>query len=286
MENKEKLVKALYKYPVIVSKNISVYHAGAAGTDFFDADRLICDPESQKALLEETKAKIKLLQEKGMSFDKIAFLDKESGPVGTILLASTLSQHFQKKIIILRPWRKLKLDHIKVKGWIENVNEDPIKPNDTILLIDDVITTGATQKDAIDIVERHRAKVTGIICIFVRDTKAIENLKIEKKIEYFETIWDYDELVYRGLILAQPDKLLAEDFVKEFANRILSKRKVRQAEKKINARLDKMISSLLEEENISADENVKLGLKNLFFNDLLYFYGEKLVKNIKKQYER
>lgn len=285
-EIEEKLLNRLYRYPVVIGKNISLYHAGGKGTDFFDVDRLTCDPESQKELSEEIEAKVRLLEKEGMYFDKMAFIDKESGPVGTILLASTLSQDFKKKIIILRPWSKLKWDHIKVKGWIENIDGNPIKPNDSILLIDDVITTGSIQKDAIEIVERYKAKVTGLVCVFVRDTEAVEDIKREKKIKYVKTIWNYDELVYRGLVIAQPDKLLTEDFVKEFVNRVLPEKKVPEAEREINAKLQKMIFSLLEEENISADETIKLGLKNLLFNSVLYSYRERLVATIKKQYKR
>lgn len=283
---REKLLSALYRYPIVLGKNISLYHAGGKGSDFFDVDRLTCNPESQKALSEEIEAKVKKLVQKGMHFDKMAFIDKESGPVGIILLASTLSQVFRKKVIILRPWSKLKLNHIKVKGWIGDIDTNPIESNDSILLVDDVITTGAIQKNAIEIAERYKAKVTGLVCVFARDTQVVENIKREKKIKYFETIWNYDELVYRGLIMAQPDRLLEEDFVKEFANRVLPKERVSQAEKEINAKLEKMISSFLEEENISVDEPIKLGLKNLLFNSLLYSYRERLVKSLKHEYER
>lgn len=283
---REKLLSALYRYPIVIGKNISLYHAGGKGSDFFDVDRLTCNPESQKALSEEIKTKVRRLKQKGMHFDKMAFIDKESGPVGMILLASTLSQVFKKKVIILRPWGKLKLNHIKVKGWIGNIDANPIKPNDSILLIDDVITTGTIQKDAIEIVERYEGKVTGLVCVFARDTQVVEDVKREKKIEYFETIWNYDELVYRGLIMAQPDRLLEEDLVKEFANRVLPKEKVSQAERDISAKLEKMISTFLEEENISVDEPIKLGLKNLLFNSVLYSHRERLVNSLKKKYER
>jgi len=281
-EHEKKLLEAMHKYPVIVHKNFCLFHAGEKGSDFFDLDRLIGKPLEQKNLLKSIKNKIEDLEKKGMRYNKIAFVDKESGPVGAIVLASALSQELGKEIIILRPWKKLKFDHLKVKGRIEDVNDKTIKPNDLILLIDDVITTGDVQKRAIEIIERFKAKVTGLISVFVRKNEVIEDLKKEKKINYIESIWTYDTLSSLGFILAQSDTLLSKNFVREFVNQSISEEKVPYVEKEIDNQLEEIISDILEKKHISADQAIKQGLKNLYFNTALYRNQEKVLEIISR----
>lgn len=264
------LYEALRKYPVLIHKNFCLFHAGERGDDYFDIDRLTCNPSIQKNLIDRFKEKIDALEGEGMRYDKIAFIDKEMGPTGAIVLASALSQILEKEIIILRLQKNLRFDHVKVKGWIKTRGEYPLKPNESVLLIDDVITTGTTQKKAIELVERFGAEVTGIVCAFVRRNEAIDNIRGEKKVDFIDTIWTYDELVYLGYMLPNPQMLLSENFAHKLAGEVLPENVAGDVGDALDRDIDEIISKMLEERNVTVKDDVKQGLKNLYLSSVMY----------------
>lgn len=263
------LYEALRKYPVLIHKNFCLFHAGERGDDYFDIDRFTCNPSIQKDLIDRFKEKIDALEGEGMRYDKIAFIDKEMGPTGAIVLASALSQILKKEIIILRLQKNLRFDHVKVKGWIKTRGEYPLKPNELILLIDDVITTGTTQKKAIELVKRFGANITGIVCAFVRRTEAIDNMREEKKIDFIDTIFTYDELVHLGYLLPNSQMLLLENFAHELANEVLPENIAKDVGDALDKNLDEIISKMLEERNITVKDDAKRGLKNLYLSSVM-----------------
>lgn len=62
-----------------------------------------------------------------------------------------------------------------------------IKPDERVLIVEDVITTGGSVKEVIDVVNRNRGKVVGVASlidrggdkVFYDDLKSLVNLKIE-----------------------------------------------------------------------------------------------------------
>lgn len=265
-EAEKNLLQALRTYPVIVHKNFCLFHAGEKGGDYFDIDRMTCDPLAQKNLLKKFVEKIRLLEENGMQYNKIAFIDKEMGPVGMMPLASSFSQRLNKKIIILRLRKTLRFDHVQVKGSIEHRNEYPLTRGDSVLLIDDVITTGGTQKEAIDLVERFNAKVIGLICVFLRNDEAKESIRKEKGVKFIETVWTYGELVASGYIFSNPRYLLSENLAYTLASEVFSKKEAKRAGKTLDEELDAIVSKMLEERRIEVEPTMKGGLKNLYLN--------------------
>ena len=256
----------------IEEKNFSLFHSGNGKNDiFFDIDVIACNPSLQKALIEVFLNKIDNLINQGLKFDKIAFIDKECGPVGTILLASSISQILNKEIIILRPWKGLRFQNIKIKGHIKNVNESPLKPNDKILLIDDVIATGASQIKAIELVETFGSNVTGIVCAFVRTDLAVENIKSQKNINFIDKIYTYEELLLLGFIAPNTQELLSMDFMEKLIDDILPE-KFDDSEliafKNLDKSIDDIIDNILIEYKIEADDVIKQALKNLYLSGL------------------
>lgn len=263
---KKNLLQALRTYPVLVHKNFCLFHAGEKGGDYFDIDRLTCHPSIQKDLVKEFVGKIRSMEKRGMQYNKIAFIDKEMGPFGVIILASTFSKELDKNIVILRLRKTLRFDHVKVKGWIEHRNEYPLTQGDSVLLIDDVITTGGTQKEAIELVEGFNAKVTGIVCAFARSDEVVENIKEEKGVDFIETIWSYAELVAQGYVLSNPRYLLSQNLAYILANEVFPRKEARKVGKALDEELEAIVSKMLEEHRITADHTVKQGLKNLYLN--------------------
>ena len=122
-EAQKVVFEGLRKYPVLVHKNFTLFNAGGRGEAYFDIDRMTCNPRMRLALITLFKDMIFKFTENGMSYNKIVFIDKGSGPTGTIVLASHLSNELKdendplgKEIVILRLWKKLRFNHVKVKG--------------------------------------------------------------------------------------------------------------------------------------------------------------------------
>jgi len=58
------------------------------------------------------------------------------------------------------------------------IHEDALKPNDKVLIVDDLLATGGTAKAVADLIEAQGAKVVGIAsCIELVDLKGREKLK-------------------------------------------------------------------------------------------------------------
>ena len=263
------LLRALRKYPVLVHKNFCLFHAGERGTDYFDIDRMACSSSLQKDLVARFVEAIKSLEKKGMRYNKIAFIDKETGPTGIIVLASMFSQRLRRDIVILRPWQKLRFEHVKIKGCIESRDEYALGPNDLVLLVDDVITTGGTQKEAIDLVVRFHAKVTGIVCALVRKAEAVRSIKEEKGIEFIDAIWTYDELTTLGYGFLLAQNLLKGKLAYGLAYEALPKNEARKAAKALDEDISEVVAKLLKERHIEADNSIKEGLKNLYLNSIM-----------------
>lgn len=262
------LFRALGKYPVAVRKNFTLFHAGARGNDYFDIDRITSDLDAQKSLVEELEKLIHGFENKGMKYNKLGFLDKESGPTGLIVLASILSQRLNKEFVVIRLWEKLKFDYLKVKGLARNEGDDPIDSNDSILIVDDVITTGGTQKKAIEIIREFGANVAGIACAFIRSKDAISELD-NLDVHYVDSIWTYNELLYLGYISPDPELLVSRDFTHELVKE-LNKRfelDVPLSEDEIDKELDIKINELLNNKIISSE--IMQGLKNAYLSSLV-----------------
>lgn len=240
---------------------------------YFDMDVLTCNPSTQKVLLDLFEDRINNLINKGVTFNKIAFMVKNQVPIGAIVLAFPISQIFGKEIVFIRPW--IKLPHLKVVAPAKHENESTLCSNDGVLLIDDVIATGSTQVKAIELVEGFGAKVKGIVCAFVVK-EGVDKIKNAKGIEYIENIRTYDELVAFGFINPNTYQLLSQDLeqdlVKEVLPRYLDESEAAAAMdalENLSEALDDMIAKTLNEHGVEADENMRRGLKNLYLSNLM-----------------
>ncbi len=109
-------------------------------------------------------------------------------------LASKIKKNYKKIDIILSPamggvvigyeiGRILKIETIfceRVNGKFKLRRGFRIKPRSNVLIIEDVITTGKSSLECVNLVKKAKAKITGFACIIDRSNK--DKLKIKKKI--------------------------------------------------------------------------------------------------------
>lgn len=110
------------------------------------------------------------------------------------ILAAAIAFKLRAGLAIVRkkgklPWKtiaqKYKLEY--ATNTIE-MHKDAIKPNQKVLLVDDVLATGGTMKAAVDIVKKLRGKIVGIafliVLSYLEGEKKLQKYKIHSLIKY------------------------------------------------------------------------------------------------------
>lgn len=270
-ESKKALFGALRKYPIITYKNYSLFHSGKKGDDYFDIDRLISHLEEQTALIKNITLIIQGWQKDGLDFNKIVFIEKSSGPIGMLPIASSLSQNLGVDFVTVRLKQNLRLLHTQVKGWIEQKNQYPLYPGDKVLLIDDVITTGHTQLDAIKLIGKFKAEVVGIATVLIRDEISVDKIKDVTGIKFIRATFTHDELATLGYVLPSSKELFTEDYIEKISKKIFKEDENLAIEyaNKLNKDLDKEIDLIFGEVGFEPNEQIRKSFKNLYITGIL-----------------
>lgn len=100
--------------------------------NYIDMDKLLM-ASSDFNLLEETSSKIAITLQSYPPTTKTCFVEKDSGPIGMIVLAGLVANKLGKQISTVRPLREV--EKMVVEG-------EPINPDDQVVLVQDVITSG------------------------------------------------------------------------------------------------------------------------------------------------
>ena len=147
-------------------------------------------------LIKNEKAFAKCIEEivdrsKKFKFDKVAAIESRG-----FVFASAVSYLLKKPFILLRKKNKLPAETHSVEFELEygkaimEIHKDSIEPNESVLLIDDLIATGGTAEAASKLVEISRGKVSGFIFVInLFDLGGCNNLitkgyKVEYLIEF------------------------------------------------------------------------------------------------------
>ena len=278
---------------VITEENFTIFRSGGKGSDYVDIDTILGSVTDADALVEEIVEKI----ESDVSiekYDRVAFLDKSDGPVGLLPYAREISRKLGKKPLVLRLDKRMRHEVEKVKG----IPADASLDRESILLVDDVVTTGNTQRDAIELVENRDGNVNGLLAVYVRDEKKLADIQEEKGLEYADSLLTYVESLERGLILSDDPADYRyegfEDRLKDLYD--LDDEEVAMLLEELNEDTDEVlreaIMELIEEEGLAESESEKEAMLNEFlermdenFKDSLKVYlyrGQKsLGKNLK-----
>lgn len=292
----EELLRAIATTPVMSHKNFALYHAGETGNDFFDTDYFLSDEEVRSSLVNEL---VELVEDEYdvSSYDKIAFLDKDYGPVGTIIYASEIADEFSMDMVVIRvkDHLELRFDDLKVKG---DLDED-----DSVLIVDDVINTGGTQRRAMEIVEELGGIPEGVLCVFARNPQVLENMQEWDigEVRNATSLFTHDSLVHLGLSLAEEPEdyfevdfaerfvdILVEDVEQELANleegELKNEERVRQKLETVHEKaealqrdMEETVDELLDEGKISEDdEGFRKLVENLYFNSVAFVNQEEI----------
>lgn len=131
------------------------------GVNFKDITPLLEDSRYFKAAI---NLLAKYSHNPTMQVDKIAAIDARG-----FLLASALAYKLGAGIVIVRKKGKLPYKKISCEYDLEygketlEIHKDSIKPNERILIVDDVLATGGTALAAAKLVEKLKGKIVGIV---------------------------------------------------------------------------------------------------------------------------
>lgn len=271
-----KFFELIVSNSVISFKDTVLYHGGDTGTDFFDIDVITGNSDSQSQLLDVIQKYIARMSNDGLEYDKIALIHKDMGPIGLITYGSQLSKLLDKELVMVKRWRNLREDDLRVKG-------AKLEEEDSVLLIDDVVTTGATQKSAIDAIENKGATVSGLLTLFTRNWDVLEDISGVKDINYLESVVTHDELEYVGIALPEnPEKYFRSNFIRRYIHMM---GEGEQAEQMLEEDVEDAITKLLEKHELSTEDTSKDALKNLYFNLSAFALRDKLYTD-KSKYDQ
>jgi orotate phosphoribosyltransferase len=271
----ELLVELFVDHNVVSHKETTLYRSGLTGSDFFDIDRILGKPEPQQLLIDRIIHHVDDLVDRGLEFDTLAFIHKDIGPIGLVAYSSQISERLDKNIVIVKRWKNLRKDSLKIKG--HNPSE-----SESILLLDDVITTGSTQKMAINAIENNGGQVSGLLSIFTRDIERLNDIERRFEIEYINTLFTHKDLINIGLAFPEKyEEYTEEDFVENYPD--MEGMNIEEERKEIGDLLDNKISGLLEKHGKTVDSENKQALKNLYFNVSTHIHQDDLYTSKKEE---
>jgi len=248
---------------VIIEENFTLFRSGGKGSDYVDIDTILGSATDADIFVEEIVEKIE--SDIGVEkYDRIAFLDKSDGPVGLLPYAREISHKLGERPLVLRLDKRVRHEIEKVKGIPAEASLD----HESVLLVDDVVTTGNTQREAIELVEDRGGSVTGLLAVYARDEEELAAIRDEKELEYADSLLTYIECLEYGIILSDdPDDYRYEGFedrLKDLYN--LDDKDIaaiiEQLDEDANAVLREAIMELIEEEGLAESEDEKEELLN------------------------
>lgn len=179
--------------------------AGGTGNNFVDIDEYSAGregkeyntdaaPEMAEQLAQYCADKIvEVQQEKGVKIERLAFIERDTGPVGMITYKDFVGAKTRIETCCVRPRKRLLPSVLKGR---------PLRPGENIALITDVATSGDTILAAADKIWQLGGVVSCAIVVYDRSEGAREYLD-QYDIDLFP-IWNREKLSDEGHLAEQP----------------------------------------------------------------------------------
>ena len=220
VNTKKKNYEVLVKRPAIMNKNEFVYTAGYTGYDFFDLSKLTLSPKTSGDVVEMYVELLEEAKREGLKFNKLAFIERTIGPM---TIASQLSSRENLEIVVIRTKVSCSCQLCKRKLRIKGSVEPPLFNDDRVVIVTDVVTTGGTVLDAINIIEEPGAKVVAVVAILDRKAKdkgKTGKERIEEKGAKLFSYYTRDELLTLGFAMPSEEDLRQKDLLLELSKAI------------------------------------------------------------------
>jgi uridine monophosphate synthetase len=163
MVNKTDLIVELHNNGVIQLKETTL-KSGVVSPYYCDFRRVGSNPELFKNLLDYLKSIVEDMEEDGVSYEHIAGV-----PYGGISLAVGLGINHNKSVVIPRTNKKQYGNKKDIEGIYEI--------GDTILLIEDTVTSGVSVLETIKKIEKNGCLVENVIVLLDREEGGVETIR-------------------------------------------------------------------------------------------------------------
>jgi orotate phosphoribosyltransferase len=220
VKTKKKNYEVLVKRPAIMNKNEFVYTAGYTGYDFFDLSKLTLSPKTSGDVVGMYVDSLEKVKREGLEFNKLAFIERTIGPM---TIASQLSSKGNLEIVVIRTKVPCSCKLCETKLRIKSSVEPPLFKDDRVVIVTDVVTTGGTVLDAINIIKKAGAKVVAVIAILDRQTNVKGKTGKERIEEEGAKLFSYytrDELLTLGFAMPSEEDLRQKDFLLDLSKAI------------------------------------------------------------------
>jgi orotate phosphoribosyltransferase len=175
MEDKKKELITLLKENEVIKFGKFTLSSGKESDYYVDMKRAVTDPEILSKVAEIISEKIE-----GLGVDKVA------GPaLGAVPIATAISLHAKLPLLMIRKEKK---------GYgTSKLIEGDLEEGDSVVLVEDVTTTGKSLLKAIDAIENNKGVVKRAFVVVDRSEGALENFKNKGiKLEPLLSIEDFN----------------------------------------------------------------------------------------------
>jgi len=153
-------------------------HSGRRSRHFLDADRFLGLPENLERFAAWFRDHVEETQKMVGKIHCLAFIEKREGPVGLVTSKDLLSTRTKLPSIVVRPRRRLLQAALKGS---HTRSPNVLRPGDNVIIVSDVITTGATFLRAIDILEHFGANVVEAIALYDRKDEHFDRVGFDRR---------------------------------------------------------------------------------------------------------
>jgi adenine phosphoribosyltransferase len=154
------------------------------GVSFKDITTIFEDKDTLKEVVDQLCSPYK-----GKKLDKIVAIDARG-----FLLATPMAYILKTGVCLVRkkgklPYKTVRISYTKEYGPDTlTIHKDTIKPNEKVLIVDDLLATGGTMWATVKLVEKLKGKIKGIACIidlpFLGGSKKLSKYKQHYLVSY------------------------------------------------------------------------------------------------------